>query len=273
VARINIEECWWSDPRRAKLVKLFEGDSQRANGLAVEAWRLAQEFWKHGRKMIPVEQFEALEGGSKLIEAGLAVLRDASVYVKGSSTYLEWVNDKREAGRVGGQKSAEARRKKTGSAQPKPRKHRSSAESEPKHAEPSVSGSFSGSLSASDSGSAISKDAAKPNAGAFIGTYCRAWKERYDARPEITGKEQGIAKRLSGSIGTERASELVESFIRMNDAWFLTKRHDLATFDQNLNAVVQFHDTGKQVTQQQARAAEGVAHAQDQLRRIAEGSL
>lgn len=83
------------------------------------------------------------------------------------------------------------------------------------------------------------------NAGAFISAYCSAWKSKYGARPEITGKEQGIAKRLAGAIGTERASELVAAYLLMQDRWFQQKRHDLSTFEQNLNAVVQFHDTGK----------------------------
>jgi hypothetical protein len=119
MARINIEECWWSDPRRSKLIRLLGGDTRKADGLAIEAWRLAQEFWKHGRQLVPNTHFQALDGGELLIESGLAVIKDDAVYIRGSSQYLEWVHEEREARRLGGINSANRPRDEKGRLLPK----------------------------------------------------------------------------------------------------------------------------------------------------------
>ena len=143
MARINIEECWWSDPRRSKLIRLLGGDEERADGAVIKMWRTAQEFWKRDHQLVPRRVFEALQSASELIEAGLADDRGDYIYVRGSSEYLEWVKDKTEAGKLGGLKSAQARREKYGSAQPKSRSTVEAASNQPEAPEPS--GSVSGS--------------------------------------------------------------------------------------------------------------------------------
>lgn len=121
VARLTIEDKWWSDPRRGRLVKYFGGESQLADGLATQAWRMAQEFWKVGRGLVPKSHFERLENSQNLIEVGLAEVRGESVYIRGSSAYLEWIAEQREIASEAGKKSAKMRRDKYGSAQPSPR--------------------------------------------------------------------------------------------------------------------------------------------------------
>lgn len=150
MARINIEECWWSDPRRSALIRII-GNEGLADATAIRIWRLAQEFWVRDRQLVPTEIFNSIEFAEAALRSGLAELRGCFVYVRGSSQYLEWVNKSREAGRIGGLKSAEARRIKDGDAQPKPR---STLEATPKHprskskqTEPSYSSSSSSSNS------------------------------------------------------------------------------------------------------------------------------
>lgn len=111
------------------------------------------------------------------------------------------------------------------------------------------------------------------NAGAFLSVYCSLWKKRYGTNPIVRGKEAGIAKRLAGDLGTEKASRLIEAYLSMSDQWFLQKRHDLGTFEANLNAVVQFLETGQSFSRRAAQQQEREANTQDQLRRIAEGKL
>lgn len=119
MARINIEECWWSDPRRMKLILKI---GIEADSAAVNMWRTAQEFWSRGKRLIPKEVFDKIVHSEILIEAGLAEVRECSVYVRGSSEYLSWVEEQRELGKANGSKgglaSAEARRIKYGSAVP-----------------------------------------------------------------------------------------------------------------------------------------------------------
>ncbi|MBA3916296.1 MAG: hypothetical protein H0X25_21110 [Acidobacteriales bacterium] len=105
MARINIEECWWSDPRRSKLIKLV-GDEGLADARAIRMWRLAQEFWKSGRGLVPQDIFETLEDWEALIKSRLADLRDDGIYVRGSSQYLEWTIAEREKRARGGKTSA-----------------------------------------------------------------------------------------------------------------------------------------------------------------------
>lgn len=271
MARINIEDSIWKDNRFQDLM-IKVGNRHAAKGMVLELWSLAQEYWFPEKKYIPLDRIKQA-GLDVVIEVGLAEEKDGGIFAVGTDKAFEWLFQRQEAGKKGGRPKATAKRPKAVVKVPKAGDNREKAEqsgSNPLTLSLTLSPSLS---SSSFSDSEISKEAAEPNAGAFIAAYCREWKSKYGSRPEITGKERGIAKRLCGFIGTERACNLVEAFFRMQNQWFLTKRHDLATFEQNLNAVVQFHDTGTQITQGQARAAEGMAHAQDQLRRIAEGSL
>lgn len=109
MARINIEECWWSDPRRSSLSKMV-GSDHIADGLAVQMWRLAQEFWSRD-ELIPKHIWATIEANGKLIQANLAEEREGGIYVRGSSQYLEWVAERRRAAKAGGKKSAEKRSK------------------------------------------------------------------------------------------------------------------------------------------------------------------
>lgn len=157
MARLTIEDKWWTDPRRSKLIKLLGGEDE-ADLAAVRLWKLAQLFWGNGKKLIPLELFEVLEASPKLLEAKLAFIEADGVYAKGSGEYLSWLHEKRQSASEGGKKSAEARRKKTGSAQPQkpkaPKQTRSTPEANSNTLEPSGSGSISGSSSdsISDSG-------------------------------------------------------------------------------------------------------------------------
>jgi hypothetical protein len=121
MARINIEEQWWTDPRRSRLIQLV-GDEDAADGAATRMWRLAQTFWKEGRRLVPKPLFDSLKSAPKLIEAGLASLEsEDTVYVRGSSQYLDWVHEQRMAAVEGGKTSAKRPRDSKGRLLPKAR--------------------------------------------------------------------------------------------------------------------------------------------------------
>lgn len=163
MARINIEERWWTDIRRKKLIKLV-GSEVAADGAALMMWRLAQDFWKIDGGRVPLDIWEHFEFGSACVDAGLAVVDERSVYVRGSSSCLDWTREQREIAVAAGKKSAEVRRAKTGTAQPSSTISRTDAERTPNDlrteinvdrtesnvAELSVSGSGSGSESGSE---------------------------------------------------------------------------------------------------------------------------
>jgi hypothetical protein len=285
MARINIEECWWSDPRRTALLLNigFEADSA-----AVNMWRIAQEFWGKGRGLIPKQVFDKIRHGAALIDAGLADVRESLVYVRGSSEHHEWMFEKRDQARDAGKKSVEARRKKTGTAQPSGGKGHKIHEiterdpneirTEPNGSEPSYSSSSSCSeelkqnkelkaKSAKADPPAISKivkvkpkpkqiDDPKLNfdTNRFIGVYVLAWQKRWRGnapenklpRPDLRGKVVGNIQTFLKETPIDRACELIQVYCQMEDRWFVEKCHDFGSFLENIGKVNIALDTGQE---------------------------
>ncbi len=90
--------------------------------------------------------------------------------------------------------------------------------------------------------------AAHEGVNEVVGLYCKLWKERYQDNPVIRGKTAGQLRSLVKDVGKNKALLLIEAYLRMPDQWFVTKRHDISTFEANLNSVTHFLATGKIVT-------------------------
>lgn len=268
MARINIEECWWSDPRRSKLIRLLGGDTRKADGLAIETWRLAQEFWKHDRKLVPLTHFQALEDSQFLIEASLVEVRGDHVYIRGSSQYLEWVKEQRESASLAGRISAQRPRDSKGRLLPKVQQESNENPTEPNEVQPSVSGSVSDSntntYSVGEDASAssqlpaksnqtkdpktIAKEEAQLKAKSFVASYVSAYKTRFpDGRPEDLhdGKVRGQILNWIKDYPIDRARQLIQVYFQMDTKWFGTKGYDFLTFRNNLNKIGQALDSGK----------------------------
>jgi hypothetical protein len=71
----------------------------------------------------------------------------------------------------------------------------------------------------------------------LIKVYCDAYKARYGIHPPISGQTAGLARTLLRTISIDRASQLVQAYLQMDDAWFKTRCHDFATFTQNISKV------------------------------------
>lgn len=281
MARINIEECWWSDPRRTTLLLQigFEADAA-----AVNMWRTAQEFWGKRKAFIPKEVFDKLKHASALLDAGLADVRESFVYVRGSSEYLSWLEEKREQAREAGKKSAEIRREKSGTAQPKGGKGRKKTERQPNDnrtevngSEPSGSGSYSGSISDLGSGVISENEKVAALAGApsavpigreLVGHYCEQYKKRYGVNPVVRPQDAKTLKTIGESLGGNRVKTLLTAYLSMTTQWFLTKSHDVVTFNGSLNQIQKFAETGELVTFADAKNAEASTSLENQLRRL-----
>lgn len=247
MARINIEDCWWTDPRRERLGELV-GSMMMADAIIIRAWRLAQEFWGKDRALIPKEVFGTLQEASKLIQAHLAEERDNGIYVRGSSQYLDWHFQQRESARKGGKKSAERPRDAQGRLLKKSKQPSKRHPSESKVVQVSVSGSVSG--SSSDSKSFPPEGAKTPTKGnPVVAAYYASWQHRYPGeRPVVLPQHQKFLKSLGEQEGIDRAVKYVKAFLSMPDPWFMQKRHDVETMKQNLNAISHYLATGKVVT-------------------------
>lgn len=281
MARTNIEDCWWTDPRRSLLVKKI-GSEELADGIVIKAWRLAQEFWKSGKGLVPKDLFETLPHFQALIDSKLADVRGTFVYVRGSSAYLDWIREKREQAKEAGKKSAEIRKSKTGSAQPeggKGSKTPKISEREPNEnrtdvngTEPSDSYSFSDSGSSSDfnkNPTGSIKKPAKAEAPAkqslktndCIALYCRLWTDKYTgSKCDVLGKDAGIVKRIVGALGAPRTFTLLTAYFVIPNPWYAEKRHDLSTFEIDIKKIGHFADTGSYVNRRVVREAEEKQH-------------
>jgi hypothetical protein len=107
--RINLDYQLFSDARFRKLVKLT-GCEQRAIGMVVQAWILAQKYWCHeGRSLIPKEEWELLDGWEMLDKSRLVLKKKRGIYVCGTKEHFDWYFKKLDAAKKGGMQSAKKR--------------------------------------------------------------------------------------------------------------------------------------------------------------------
>lgn len=98
MARINIEEKWWGDPRRTRLIARV-GSVDLADGMAVSFWRASQEFDGEAFEFGHLFEKDRVE---VFLSAGLLTIDGEKIYVKGSKDAHEWVATRRSAGSKGG---------------------------------------------------------------------------------------------------------------------------------------------------------------------------
>lgn len=84
-----------------------------------------------------------------------------------------------------------------------------------------------------------------------IAKYCELWKNRYKANPLISGRSAGQMRTFTKDFGADKCCELIEAFLRMPDQWFVKRRHDIPTLMNNLNAITQFLETGRMISQKE----------------------
>ncbi len=256
MARLNIETQMLSKGKNALrfqnlLIKI--GDRQKAKGLLWELWELAQNSWFPNR--LPIPETDWVDAGltDVLVECGFAEKVEGGYRAKGAEEQFAWLFAKQENGRKG----AEARWHKpkdepaeeasldvatdSGSQAIAKRQIASSLLS------PSSSLLSLNSLLPSQ-GNALSAPSgkAKKPVGLFIGRYVEAYQRRYGVRPELNdGKIQGQISKFVQAQPLERAMNLIETYLQMDEPWFITKAHDFITFKENLQKVGLALDSGR----------------------------
>lgn len=111
MARMNVEEKWWSDPRRGRLILLLK-NHLLADGAMLNAWKLAERYWVPDRKLIPLNVWEEAEMPEEIFTVSLATREEFGIKVRGIEDEFEWRSQRREAGRKGG-KQKQANSSKT----------------------------------------------------------------------------------------------------------------------------------------------------------------
>lgn len=262
MARINIEERWWTDIRRSALIRFLGGDEEKADGAAVRLWRVAIEYWTKQTRSIPKHCFDLLPCATQLLEAKLAVVQNDEVYVKGASECFDWVVKKSVAGKKGGLKSAQVRLDLYGTNEPNT-KHN---EADTKHIQPKASTSnplplpltltqihkeeeLKGGLPsvAPPDSKSLAKVEQNNKASQFIASYVTAYKTKYGGRPDDINKGavRGQILLLVKDYDMDRLCQMVQVYFQMECEWFGKKGHDFMTFSNNLNKIGHALDSGE----------------------------
>lgn len=101
--RINIEDSYFIDPRRSRLIALLS-NADMADGLMLRAFKLAQKYWcnkDNPKQLVPEKAFFG-EKLDILIETNWAEKRDNGFYIHGVEANFNWWFEKVKAGRKGG---------------------------------------------------------------------------------------------------------------------------------------------------------------------------
>lgn len=277
MARLAIEDQWWTDPRRDRLAEIVGGHEQ-ADISTIRAWRLAQEFWKRGRGLVPRVMFEALKNAQALIDSGLAEPRGEQVYIRGTGEHLEWTAQQREKAAAAGKKSAKRARDARGRLLKSSSKHPTPTNADPAPANEAqrsvsvsvfVSGSqneeYTSCVDASPTQASSVVQSGKnqnPAPGgkrskfdeptrakmrAFIAAYADGYRKKYGGPPEGIRDKAIIGKvgHWIESLSQERAIQLVEVYLQIDHRWIDESQHDLWQFFRNLNRIGNALNSGR----------------------------
>jgi hypothetical protein len=226
MARLNLDDTIESHDEFWRLIEIVK-DRDRALGMLVRFFRLAQHCYGHDQ-VIPAETL-AEKGLEPMVESGWAVPDGAGYTAKGAKKHFGWYRQRVQAGqcRAGSERDSAGRfvQRNEDSHQP-------------------LSLALAPSLSLSKKQKGKPSETSVPLANAleppsgdspgrrFVAAYVKAFQAKYgnETRPQITGKVAGQIQNLLKSVPLERAIQLVQVYLQMDDRWFETKHprlHDV----------------------------------------------
>lgn len=275
MARINIDDDVESRPEYRKLLKSVNYDDDKALGMLVRFWRLAQKYWGE-HKLVPMQEMEDWEF-LPLIESKWAIVKeDGGIYAKGAEERFAWYRQKCDAGKKGGRPRidppAEKEPEETENNRSEPDMHSDLLRIDsvnplapvpvpaPAPAPAQKQESIGETALAVCLEQGLSKIPKKkepdPKIGKFIGVYVKSFQDKYPPkeggtppRPDLRGKILGQIKRYLDEIPIDRACDLIQAYYQMDDPWFKTKCHDFGTFIENQNKISLALDRGEDGSQ------------------------
>jgi len=270
--RINIESQWLIDDRRFKLAELV-GNIYIADGMMIEAWRMSQELWANGRRLVPRLLFEKIENSEKIIESGLAEVQGNLIYIRGTKEHHEWSAKWKEGSRKGGKKGGGSNKvlKSLENDSKAPTK------AQARHEQASLLSSLSSSLSSLSSelsshdsklltlktinkGSKEKKPPADKSGGSKVwDSYKSEFLKRYGVEPVRNAKVNAQCSQLFSRLG-EDAFEVIVFYLKHNDSWFLKNQHDFGSLLAKAESIYTQWLRGQAVTSAQVRDAEKTIH-------------
>lgn len=290
VARINIEDTLWGDPRfQELLVKV--GDRHRAKGMILELWTVAQKYWVASRgKGIPKPAWDDHGLPNVLVECRLARDDGEFIYAIGAKEQFAWLDQRTDAGKNGGIASGKARIKITGKKTKREEAKRSGDEAEASGTKPpsltlTLSPSLSLSLAQSHEERRIAgalETEGTPQAGGAeeISPTAKTWRayksayeKRHGAEPPWNAKIAGQLKSFVSRVPADEAPSVAEFYISHNGYRYVNAMHPVGLLLMDAEKLHTEWVTGKRMTHAKAQGADQGDYHRDQLKRIAEGSL
>ncbi len=243
--RINIEDSLLTSKRFEKLM-LKLGSKRAALGVVVEAWIVAQRYWKTNDEGIPRAVWDREELAQELIDSDLAEDRGDFIYVRGSKDHFGWLRKCSEAGKKGGLKT----QGKTSSDPKAPLKGGQASYSYSS----SSSSSSSRSRSKNVSGGVVSLT---PRSGGEIWeAYQIAYRNRYGVDPVRNATVNSQLAQFSKRIPADEAPRVVEFYVSHNAAFYVKSQHPVGLMLKDAESLRTQWATGRQVTSVEARAQE-----------------
>lgn len=276
MARINYEDKIEGEPEFRLLVKLVDKDDDRARGMLMRWFKLAQRAFKSGG-VVSREEINKHELGAMIL-SGWAVPEGDGFQALGAKKHFAWLKQRADAGheRANGPRDEHGRftpadHQRTPSGPPADASELPAAHQpltltlSPAPSLVQLQNKESiGALAVSESRSvatvsnlptkeekaiekAEEKRRAAAKANSFVGAYVKAYQTRFPgSRPEDLHdpKVRGQIMALAKDYPIERLCELIQVYFQLEAKWFGTKGYDFMTFRNNLQVIGQALDSG-----------------------------
>jgi hypothetical protein len=247
MARINIDDRLYADPRFKALCRLT-GSEEMALGRMVLVFRMAQEYFCQDSKFIPCDIWD-IQAFDYVEKVGLAERHEDGIYVKGSSESFDWLLKRKAAARAGGQKSAQIRKQKYGSAQPNNCANIEATSKQTRSTTRSKRSTSSNPLTLTptlntytQTEPSVHKGAKKPKpqlgTHEVIARYCELFEQRYGIKAAVGGVEAGQLGRITKAHGKEQAIKIVEGYFEIQDQFIANQCHPVGMIEKQINKIL-----------------------------------
>lgn len=245
LARVNIENQIWTDPRVDVLAKLIKKDRFAAIGRLAYLWNICTEQGAFEMKKESIDiLFKSTKNFSdKLVESGLGSLTNSDrIRICGAEERLSWLKTMREKGKSGGIKSGISRNKIEADG---------SIENEPTvdHASNPLTLTLTPTLALTPTLSQTGGGDSTPTTpvGNFFDAHdlLNHWSDRFEAKygtrptkrtPKHLQVAKSVLQRLEGDL--EKSKTVVSYFFEKRDDWYLKRGHDLETMLSDIDKLL-----------------------------------
>ncbi len=273
MARVNIEDKLFTDSRWMKLL-LKTGNEYTALGIVTAAWILAQKNWVQ-HKMIPEKAWP--KDFEILIDVELASRRaDGNVYIKGSKRAFSWLEQRVEAGRLGGSAHRKVEKSQATAKRPlTPAKQNEANASKTKPLTLTPSLPLVPTLSLSQDQTPLktnTSDEAKNLNREIWDAYRQSYESRYRVEPVRNASVNAKISQLAKRLGPD-SIEVVKYFLKHNEGFYVKKLHDIGLCLSDCESLRTQWKTNTQVTSTKVKSFEKVVSQIDLANEMKKGGF